>query len=1041
MSAVTPGMPGDVADLLKQVAGSAHPQMYIETITSADRLAATIWWPDGQPPLGEVCRAFEHLGLHTVRQDAVGHDLTLDRGALHKFVFAVEHRPYPRAVSKLSEAFSAQSTHHFVIDEYASLICATGVSWRDVVLIRAAGRFLRQVGLNFSHAYIATALCTRPEFVHHFVAYFHARFDPEAVERAESVTGYANLIANDIEAAETLDDDRILRAYSSFVSAMLRTNWFQRNPDGSPKPYASFKFDSKLLTLTTPVTPYREIFVDANAVEGIHVRSAAVARGGLRFSDRPEDYRTEVLGLMKTQTVKNAPIVPSGAKGAFVRRSTDITPAQAYEIFVSGLLDLVDNRTDSGWVSPPRTVTYDAPDSYLVVAADKGTARFSDLANSIACERGYWLGDAFASGGSTGYDHKAMGITARGAWLSVGRHLEDLGIDVDADPVSVVGIGDMSGDVFGNGMLLSHQLHLIAAFDHRHIFVDPEPDPTVSFAARQALAHEPNSSWADYDTRALSPGGGVWPRSAKRITLPPQAQQRLGLPAPSVTPDQLIKAILRADVDLLWNGGIGTYVKARSEGHAEAADPANDAVRVNAGELRCRVIGEGGNLGLTQRARIEYALTGGRINADFIDNAAGVATSDLEVNLKIAIDAVRRTGLLTTALRNDILASATADVTRNVLRQCDNQLLAISMAESHAPQLINRHERLIATLEQNSGIGRDVNVLPTAEELTARVRAGRGLTRPEIAVLLAHSKNVVREELLSSDIPDLPVFRSELAEYFPEHIRSVLGTVDSHPLEREIVATKVADYLINHLGPGLIYQLEERLGVRSPAVASAYAVVRGLFDIDAHWATAQDDPEIAGTDRKQRLLSLQLFVEHSAARLLRRHGENFDIAQLIKDYAPHVISLRSRPDWPLLRGDAVDLVDTAHRLETDVHLLADLYLRVDEALGLSGVCALFDDLGSAADWWDSMAGAAIRDELADQRHALAAAVLGSGDTPEATSTWTASCTAPINRFIATTNLLHRDGRFGVSQAMTLIAELRLLHHHTRRMLAAPLAAH
>ncbi|OBF28068.1 glutamate dehydrogenase [Mycobacterium sp. ACS4331] len=1014
--------------------------MFIENPDSTGQLEAIIWWPDGQPPLGEVCRAFEHLGLRTLRQDNIADGRDLTRGSLHRFTFDVEHDLHPQACDKLRDAFSAQAEYDFVIDEYASLICTAGISWRNVVLVRAAGRFLRQTGLNFSHAYIATVLRSRPDFVGHFVGYLHARFDPDTVDRAESINTHRELIAADIEKADTLDEDRILRSFESFVSAMLRTNWFQQNSDGTPKPYASFKFDSRKLGATSAVTPLREIFVDANTVEGIHVRSATVARGGLRFSDRTEDYRTEVLGLMKTQTVKNAPIVPSGAKGAFIRRTADTTPAQAYEIFVSGLLDLVDNRTDSGYTSAPRTIAYDGEDSYLVVAADKGTARFSDLANSLSCQRGYWLADAFASGGSTGYDHKAMGITARGAWLSVRRHFEDMGVDVAADPVTVVGIGDMSGDVFGNGMLLSRQLRLVAAFDHRHIFVDPDPDPETSFAARRTLAQAAGSSWADYDSSALSEGGGVWSRSAKQIDLAPAAQQRLGLSTASVTPDQLIKAILRADVDLLWNGGIGTYVKAGVEGHAEAADPANDAVRVNAGELRCRVIGEGGNLGLTQRARIEYAMAGGRINADFIDNAAGVATSDLEVNIKIAIDAAQQDGRLAPEVRNDVLASATADVAEHVLRQCDGQLLAISMAESQAAQLINRHERLIAILEQDSGIDRDANVLPTTEELTARVRAGRGLSRPEIAVLLAHSKNVVREELLASPVPDATTFRSELATYFPAPIRSALGDIRSHPLEREIIATRVADSLINHLGPGLIYQLEERLGVRSPAVASAYAVVRELFDIDAEWTAAQQ-PEPHGTDRRPRMHSVQLFVEHIAARLLRRHGDAFDIDVMIATNRPAVDSLRRRPDWTLLRDEAVDLVDTALRLETDVNHVADVYLRIDEILGLTGACTAFDPLASAADWWDAMAGCAIRDELADRRHALVAAVLEPAYDHSALSSWTATRTAHINRFIATTNLLYRDGRFGIAQAMTLIAELRLLHDHTRRLFDSPITTH
>lgn len=695
------------------------------------------------------------------------------------------------------------------------------MSWRDVVLVRSAARFLRQAGLGMSPSYLIDTLREHPEFVTALAHYFTARFDPDiaAGDRDVAVAAAQQALAVPIEATTTVDEDRILRAFVSFVSATLRTNWFQRDPDGRSKPYTAFLLDSAQLLPRGPIVPFREIFVDCEDVEGIHARSGPVARGGLRFSDRPEDYRTEVLGLMKTQTVKNSPIVPVGAKGALVRKNPAITAEQAYRTFINGLLDVTDNLVDGRAATPPRTVVYGDEDTYLVVAADKGTARFSDLANAIAVQRGYWLGDAFASGGSAGYDHKKMGITARGAWVSVRRHFEDLGIDVDTDPIRVAGIGDMSGDVFGNGMLLSTGIRLVAAFDHRHVFIDPDPDPRASYQERQRLAARATSSWADYDQSTLSRGGGVWPRTSKKIVLSSQARTALGIStADPLTPTDVIRAILAAEVDLLWNGGIGTYVKSTREGHAETADPANGSIRIDADQLRATVVGEGGNLGLTQRARIDYALAGGRINADFIDNAAGVATSDREVNLKIARDTARRAGRVTDTERAELLDGALDEVSTAVLNSCEDQVLAISLAEAQAAQLLNRHERLIDNFERGSGISRTAEMLPTRTELVSRTRAGRGLTRPEIAVLLAWSKNVVRDELLAGTVPDDPIFRPALRSYFPTRfVRQLPENIATHRLAREIIATQIADDLINHVGPGLIYQLDERLGVNTPA--------------------------------------------------------------------------------------------------------------------------------------------------------------------------------------------------------------------------------
>ncbi|MDI9951381.1 NAD-glutamate dehydrogenase domain-containing protein [Rhodococcus sp. IEGM 1305] len=1003
---------------------------------------AVILWPGTTPLLADVATMFEHFGLRVADRETLPLPADLSgSAALHKFTFRAPQVWQSRSLSLVSEAFEAHALHGFEIDDYAKLILTAGLSWRDIVLVRAASRFVRQAGLGLSEHYVTDTLLRHTEFVESLVRYFGARFDPELDDRDAVIADAAADVHEHLDAATTLDEDRIMRSLESFVTACLRTNWYQLDGAGTPKPYSSFKLDSSKLALTGPVVPYREIYVYANDVEGIHLRSGAVARGGLRFSDRPEDYRTEVLGLMKTQTVKNSPIVPVGAKGAFVRKNPDISPAEAYTTFIRGLLDVTDNIVDGRTVAPQRTVTYDGPDTYLVVAADKGTASFSDLANNIALDAGYWLGDAFASGGSSGYDHKAMGITARGAWVSVRRHFDDIGVDVDADPLSVVGIGDMSGDVFGNGMLLSGSLKLVAAFDHRHIFIDPDPDPARSFAERQRLFALPGTTWDHYDRGALSPGAGIWPRTAKRISLSPQAQELLGVQQNMISPNDLIKAILTVRVDLLWNGGIGTYVKGSTETHSDAADPVNDSVRVDAAQLHASVIGEGGNLGLTQRARIEYALGGGRINADFIDNAAGVATSDLEVNLKIALDVAVHSGRINHSERNALLSASRPDVADAVLCNSESQTLAISLAASQAPQLLNRHERLIDNLEHNNGINRATEVLPTKKELVSRTQAGLGLTRPEIAVLLAQSKNVVQQDLLNSSVPDEPVFASALSAYFPPQIREQLSQeIRDHRLAREVVATKIADDLINHVGPGLIYQLDERLGVKTPAVARAYAVVRAVFDVDELWTDAEQRTDVTAVERWNLLHTLQHFIEHTASWILRRRPAPLDVESEIARYRPSVRELlasRPRPTTiaettERLRflGEVFDLIETAQHRGCPVETAAAIHTRSDSELGLTWLTGRLDD-HVTTNWWDAMAAATVRDDLAERHHELVGAILDLDTGGEdQIRVWQARAADAISRFSRMTAELRRDGVVDVSRACTASAELKLLVRST-----------
>ena len=821
---------------------------------------AIIAWPDAAPLLADTCSMFDHFGLRVAayRELEAGHcylfgDLSLPESTL----------------TLIAHACEAATAGRWQVDRYAMLIASAGIDWRRAMLIRAACRFAKQTGLGFSEDYILESLVSAPDFVNALLTLFDARFDPEGSADIDEADREVAIL---VDAAPSLDGDRIRRALHAFVNATLRTNWFQLGPDGRPKDYVSFKIDSSRLSITGPVVPYREIFVHSDTVEGVHLRSGAIARGGLRWSNRAEDFRTEVLGLMKTQAVKNAPIVPTGAKGAFVLRSATVEPAEAYRTFIRGLLDVTDNIVDGIVHHPARTVCRDGDDPYLVVAADKGTATFSDLANSIAAEYDFWLGDAFASGGSAGYDHKAMGITARGAWVSVERHFAEAGYDIDAEPFTVAGIGDMSGDVFGNGMLLSGNIKLVAAFDHRDIFIDPAPDPASSFAERERLFTLPRSSWQDYNRALISTGGGVWSRDAKTIPLSEQARACLGTDATECTPDELISAVLRAPVDLLWNGGVGTYVRADGETDADAQDKANDRVRVTASQLRCKVIGEGGNLGLTQQARVAFALLGGRVNADFIDNAAGVATSDLEVNLKIALDS----GNITTAQRNTLLAEATDDVATRVLSDNADQTLAISMAAAEAGSLLDRHVKLIGNLQAEAGVDPDVEGLPSTEELDHRRSVGLGLTRPEIAVLLAQSKNLVSQELLASDIPDQEMFADRLKGYFPAAIAAhAADEIADHPLRREIIATSIAGELINRVGPGTIYRMQERLAVSTSEVAVAYATVRDILDLDALWSEVQDRKTDEG-QRIQALLEIRELLEHLTSWVLRNGAANSD---------------------------------------------------------------------------------------------------------------------------------------------------------------------
>lgn len=785
-------------------------------------------------------------------------------------------------------------------DRLNRLVLAAGIPWRDVSMLRAYGRYMKQIQFPFSQDFIADTLVRHAGLTTVLVDYFYALHDPDRDSYAEALRGE---ILEALDAIASLTEDRVLRRYLDLMDATARTNFFQLDSNGQPKRQLSFKLRTPNISdIPKPHLPF-EIYVFAPEMEGVHLRSGPIARGGLRWSDRQEDYRTEVLGLVKAQQVKNAVIVPEGAKGGFViRQSTEGLDRDAlqqlgrdcYSSFVRGLLDLTDNRVEGRIVPPPRLRRHDDDDPYLVVAADKGTATFSDRANAIALEYDFWLGDAFASGGSQGYDHKKMGITARGAWVSVQRHFLERDIDVQRDPVTVLGIGDMSGDVFGNGMLLSESILLVAAFNHQHIFIDPEPDAAASFRERQRLFALPRSSWADYDANLIAAGGGVFARQQKSIVISSAMRARFGISQERLAPDELIQALLCSPVDLIWNGGIGTYVKAKSETHAEVGDKANDSLRINGCELTCKVVGEGGNLGLTQLARVEAALAGVSLNTDFIDNAGGVDCSDHEVNIKILLAEVVAAGDLTLKQRNQFLEQMTQEVGELVLANNARQAQALSIAQRHCSERLSEYLRFLHRMEREQDLDREQEHLPSDSILADRQRAGSCLTRPELAVLLSYSRMFIKERLVNTDIATDPEVADFIAQQFPGSFNARFGEqLRSHYLYSNIVATQVANDLVHHFGITCVTHLQEYIGGDTAEVVRALLIVRGVFGIPALFERLE-------SLRGQIPMSLQLELMVELMRLGRRSGRWFlrhrrgrlAVGEQVSFYAPRIVELR-----------------------------------------------------------------------------------------------------------------------------------------------------
>jgi glutamate dehydrogenase len=869
-----------VATALKDIAElefiCAHStEQFCSMTVRADRerselLRFVLYQLGGGVELSQFVPVLESLGLTVVEEIPYRLDGTPDDPAqilhIHDFGVRAQHADVDvdHDGPRLSDAAMAIFDGRTAADGLNQLVLGAGLSWQDVVVFRAYRRYRRQVGTTFTQQYIDEALVQHPSAARGLIELFDAKFNPSRSATAAQIQAARQAVLEEFDAVDRLDTDRILRDFLGMIDATLRTNRYVGMADGRPVPYLSLKFDSTAVPDIPKPVPHREIFVSSPEMEGIHLRGGPVARGGLRWSDRLEDYRTEVLGLMKAQMVKNSVIVPTGSKGGFVLRNPPSDPDQLraevhrqYQVFIRGLLDLTDNvvvevdgeHREHRVVTPNGVRRHDHDDPYLVVAADRGTATFSDTANAISEEYGFWLGDAFASGGSRGYDHKAMGITARGAWVAVQRHFLELGVDVQTEPINVVGIGDMSGDVFGNGLLRSDAVRLVAAFDHRDIFIDPDPDPKTSFAERQRLFNLARSSWQDYDRSLISAGGGVWSRTTKNIELSEEMRTLLRVGDSQLAPPDLIRAILRAPTDLLFAGGVGTFIKASDESQHDVGDRANDAIRINATQVGARVVGEGGNLAVTQRGRIQFARRGGRINTDAIDNSAGVDTSDHEVNLKILLSDAITDNVLDAADRDGLLASMADEVAEKVLRDVYLQTWVLSQELGSSAVGLEAYETLMVDLESRTSetdevpaavLERDVELLPTTQEMDRRAQAGAGLTRPELAVLLGHSKVDLVARLLRTDAPDEGYLEAVLAEYFPPQLTERFAEqMRGHRLRRELVATVVANDVINRMGMTYVSRTAHELGTRAADVSLAYWIAREVSGADDHWGAIE----------------------------------------------------------------------------------------------------------------------------------------------------------------------------------------------------------
>lgn len=880
---------------------------YRSVVDESEHARFRVFRFDAPLELSDVLPKFENLGLRVIGErpyevERRDHEMIW----LHDFyirVSGVSNEDIDRRSGKVQEAFEAVWNGSTEDDRFNTLVLTAGLEWQKVAILRSYARYMFQIQFGFSLDYIAETLTVHSEIAAKLVALFESYFDPEAVDndRTKSIKTELN---EAIEQVESLDEDRILRRFVSLIDGTVRTNFYKPTRSGEPRSVLSFKLNTRSIPDIPKPKPFFEIFVCSPRTEGVHLRGGPVARGGLRWSDRFEDFRTEVLGLVKAQQVKNSVIVPQGAKGGFVARQTDPSWSRerfmdegiaCYKEFISALLDVTDNRNGTDIIPPSGVVCRDAPDPYLVVAADKGTATFSDIANSISAEYDFWLGDAFASGGSQGYDHKKMGITAKGAWVSVQRHFRELGTDVQKDPVSVVGIGDMSGDVFGNGMLLSETLELVAAFNHRHIFIDPNPDAKASFLERKRLFDRPRSGWDDYDEALISSGGGIFSRGAKFIDISSEMKSRFKITEDRLSPNQLIHEILKAPLDLLWNGGIGTYVKGSSETHADVGDKANDGLRVNGRELGVKVVGEGGNLGLTQLGRVEYSIRGGRCNTDFIDNAGGVDCSDHEVNIKILLNELVRAGSLAQSQRDTLLEEMTDDVSRLVLKNNASQAQAISLEEIRSEYRVGDHRRFIADLEDDGIIDRELEFLPDDDAIASRMNeTGKALSRPELSVLVSYAKMELKRSFCKPNLVTGQYRFDLLSSAFPSALVSrYKDEVESHQLADEIVATQLANEIVNYMGITFIHRLRKSTGASEAQIAHAWIFCREVFGVRDLWREL-GDTQLAIPERTQLELleKFRRMIRRGARWYVKNLAEQGDLDSDIQTFAEDVQTLR-----------------------------------------------------------------------------------------------------------------------------------------------------
>ncbi|RYY03027.1 MAG: NAD-glutamate dehydrogenase [Gammaproteobacteria bacterium] len=1002
--------------------------------------------------LSDAIPVLENLGLRVLSENPYAiHTKTEGVIWLHDFKLSYN---LPGVIDVLAvkdifqEAFSAIWHKHTVNDSFNKLVLSAELNWREVFVLRAYAGYMHQTLFPFTEHYIANALVNQREIARSLIDLFKTKFDPDSPlsieERAAKVNEQSQLIVSSLNAVSNLNEDRILRRFLALIDGSLRTNYYQALPDGSAKDYLSIKLSPRSIPEIPEPRPLYEIFVYSLRVEGVHLRGGKVARGGLRWSDRLQDYRTEVLGLVKAQQVKNAVIVPNGAKGGFVCKQPPQTGGReaiqqegiaCYKIFIRGLLDLTDNLVEGKLVSPKNVLRYDEDDPYLVVAADKGTATFSDIANSISAEYKHWLGDAFASGGSQGYDHKGMGITARGAWISVMRHFREKNINIQEEDFTVVGIGDMAGDVFGNGMLLSPHICLVATFNHMHIFIDPTPDAAKSFVERQRLFTTPKTNWADYDKSLISNGGGVFNRDAKTIAITPEMKTAFAIHEDNLTPTELINRLLKAPVDLIWNGGIGTYVKASTETNAEVGDKANDSLRVNGDELRCKVFGEGGNLGVTQRGRIEYSLNGGACNTDFIDNAGGVDCSDHEVNIKILLNEVISNGDLTDKQRNQLLAKMTDNVAELVLKNNYRQTLAISIAETEALARGAEYRRFMTALESQKRLSRKLEFLPSDDILLERQSHSFGLTRPELAILISYAKAVLKEDLAADNIAENTYVAKAIEGAFPEKIaKDFREPLYNHRLKREIVATQIANDMVNNMGISFAQRLSEATGASVGNVAKAYIAARDVYQMEKFILDLSAlDYKVPAQIQNELMISMMRRVRRATRWFLRNRRSNIDPAAEIEFFAP-AVSFVSEKLPSLLSGTQLEelqaqrqrlqeaglpqefiahassssylysglsIAEAARRSERSMEEIAALYFRLSDYLSLSWFANQIAQI-KVDTFWQAMARESYMDDLESQLRSLTVSLVKSTgkkiDIPELIEKWSKQQSSLIGRW-------------------------------------------